>query len=233
MLTQLSRTLCKLIVSENLLSFILFSYLISKACDHAPVFYSTLSKRLKSTNHRLTSKGTAKYFGRFKLPLAKCMFFQDKRSSCLQHPEDFCQDRSCLKKNLRDLFDLIRAARSEILLCCYTFSYRELANVIMEACDRNVKVRVVANFDSAVKEDSSILNFHHKGIRIRMKQSTYILHHKFIIIDGKILINGSTNFTEKGILGNTDSLLITSDPFFIKEYTDEFNYLWSTFPLTL
>ena len=63
-----------------------------------------------------------------------------------------------------------------------------------------------------------------------------LMHHKFIVIDGKTVITGSTNFTLSGIhgdLGNLDTkgnvnhLLVIDNRELAQLFTEEFNYMWS------
>lgn len=62
-----------------------------------------------------------------------------------------------------------------------------------------------------------------------------LMHHKFIVIDGKTVITGSTNFTLSGIhgdLGNLDTrgnvnhLLVIQNQELAQLFTEEFNYMW-------
>ena len=63
-----------------------------------------------------------------------------------------------------------------------------------------------------------------------------LMHHKFMVIDGKTVITGSTNFTLSGIhgdLGNLDTrgnvnhLLVIDNRELAQLFTEEFNYMWS------
>ena len=62
-----------------------------------------------------------------------------------------------------------------------------------------------------------------------------LMHHKFIVIDQKIVLTGSANFTLSGIhgdfsnpktRGNVNNLLKINSPQVAKLFTEEFNYMW-------
>lgn len=53
------------------------------------------------------------------------------------------------------------------------------------------------------------------------------MHHKFAIIDDQVMIYGSTNWTMQAFYGNFDSILITNDKFFVKQFINEFDKMWS------
>lgn len=62
-----------------------------------------------------------------------------------------------------------------------------------------------------------------------------LMHHKFIVIDRKTVITGSTNFTLSGIhgdlsnlntKGNVNHLLVIENQKLAQVFTEEFNYMW-------
>lgn len=77
------------------------------------------------------------------------------------------------------------------------------------------------------------------GIQVRTDNSPYYMHHKFAIIDKKILFTGSFNWTVKAITGNQEDLVIINKPQIVEEYHKEFKKLWefydpkSSQPLTM
>lgn len=65
-----------------------------------------------------------------------------------------------------------------------------------------------------------------------MRESSYIMHHKYVIIDKKLLMNGSLNWTLQAICGNDDNLMITSQEQLVKQFVDNFESLWLKFKRT-
>jgi cardiolipin hydrolase len=55
------------------------------------------------------------------------------------------------------------------------------------------------------------------------------MHHKFAIIDKKILITGSANWTLQAFFGNYENLIITNRHEFVNSYIHEFEKLWLKF----
>ncbi|VEP12737.1 conserved hypothetical protein [Hyella patelloides LEGE 07179] len=62
-----------------------------------------------------------------------------------------------------------------------------------------------------------------------------LMHHKFMVIDGKTVITGSTNFTLSGIhgdlgnintRGNVNHLVVINNQELAELFTKEFNYMW-------
>ena len=68
------------------------------------------------------------------------------------------------------------------------------------------------------------------GIQVRQNHgSSFLMHHKFAVIDGRYLINGSFNWTRQAVTGNNENVLITNDRNLVKEFMFEFNRLWKLF----
>lgn len=70
-------------------------------------------------------------------------------------------------------------------------------------------------------------------------KGTGLMHHKFMVIDDKIVITGSTNFTPSDIhgdfratetRGNANNLLKINDRQLAKLFTEEFNLMWGDGP---
>jgi cardiolipin hydrolase len=55
------------------------------------------------------------------------------------------------------------------------------------------------------------------------------MHHKFAIIDNKLLLSGSFNWTRQAITGNHENVLITNNQDILSPYMEEFKRLWKLF----
>jgi len=67
------------------------------------------------------------------------------------------------------------------------------------------------------------------GIQVRHNEASYLMHHKFLIIDSHILITGSFNWTRQAIVGNNENLIVTTHPKLVPLYRSEFEKLWIKF----
>jgi phosphatidylserine/phosphatidylglycerophosphate/cardiolipin synthase-like enzyme len=127
----------------------------------------------------------------------------------------------------KELTRLIKAAKGEISVAAYAFSSKYLGNAITAAQKRGVKVRIILDRDNADQSYSLDEWLIQQGIDIRFIQvKNGCMHHKFMIIDNKVLITGSYNFTNESEFRNYEAALFTNSKTLIKTFATEFGRLW-------
>jgi len=127
----------------------------------------------------------------------------------------------------KELSRLIKAAKVEIDLAAYAFSSKYLGNALVVARTRGVKVRIIldrGNADQAYNIDEWLFAQALDVRSIQMKSGC--MHHKFMIIDVKMLMTGSYNFTNDSEFRNYEAALFTNSKPLIKTFTSEFERLW-------
>jgi len=60
----------------------------------------------------------------------------------------------------------------------------------------------------------------------RLDGNPYLMHHKFMVIDGKIVVTGSYNWSYGAEERNDENLVVISSPDIAKLYEAEFNRIW-------
>lgn len=55
------------------------------------------------------------------------------------------------------------------------------------------------------------------------------MHHKFFIVDRKLLITGSANWTTQAFFGNCENILITNHEDLVSKFIQEFDSMWEKF----
>ena len=92
----------------------------------------------------------------------------------------------------KELLRLIKAAKINIAVAAYAFSSKYLGTALSAALKRGVKVRIILDWDIARKAYSIDEWLAGEGIELRfIDVKGGCLHHKFMIIDAKILMTGS------------------------------------------
>ncbi len=144
------------------------------------------------------------------------------------------------------LTSLLGKARESLDIAVYTFTSRYLAAAVVAAWRRGVKVRVLldGNDESdyskgrylrrqgiAVRYARGKLKpYRRKGRRQKLFQERKygLMHHKFVVVDGKWVATGSFNWTASAQKWNCENLLILKSSSLARRFTAEFNRIWRT-----
>jgi competence ComEA-like helix-hairpin-helix protein len=120
----------------------------------------------------------------------------------------------------------INKAEVFIDIAMYTFTDKEISQAAIEAKERGVKVRVYLDRSQVEAKYSSSRLFVEKDIEVRISSNNYIMHNKFAVIDSKIVITGSYNWTVSASIRNDENLLVIDDEEVIQRYQRQFENLW-------
>lgn len=130
----------------------------------------------------------------------------------------------------------IGQAQREILVAVYAFTSDELAGALVKARQRGVKVQVVLDQEFDATNENSMGSFlEHHGLPVRRlsglnkggERGTGLMHEKFAIIDRKVVLTGSYNWTASADSFNDENLLLFLDAGpLAEEYRKEFFRLW-------
>lgn len=122
---------------------------------------------------------------------------------------------------------LIMAAMDEISIAVYAFSAKRLANALVKAAKRGVKVRIILDKKNADKSYSLDEWLIAQGIEVRF---LYVkggsMHHKFMVVDRKALMTGSYNLTNDSEFRNYDAAIFTDSKALVSAFVAEFERLW-------
>ncbi len=145
----------------------------------------------------------------------------------------FSPQGKCSNYIIREL----EQAKKEILVAIYAFTSDELANAIVRARKRGVSVQVVVDreFDAAnVKSKATFLEA--KKILLRRvaglkagatEKEAGLMHQKFAVIDRRLVLTGSYNWTHSAETLNDENLLLFRDAGpLAEEYRRTFFRLW-------
>ena len=128
----------------------------------------------------------------------------------------------------KELARLIKAAKKEIAVAAYAFSSKYLGQALSGTLKRGIKIRILLDGDNARKSYSIDEWLAGEGIEVRLIEIRRgSLHHKFMLIDGKILITGSYNFTNESEFRNHEAAIFTNHKGLIQAFIAEFERLWS------
>ncbi|OHE22439.1 MAG: phospholipase [Syntrophobacterales bacterium RBG_19FT_COMBO_59_10] len=102
----------------------------------------------------------------------------------------------------------IDRARSEILVQAYSFTSAPIAEALLKAHRRGVKVAVILDKSQKTQKYSSLTFLTNARIPTYIDDKHAIAHSKIIIVDREVVITGSFNFTKAAEEKNAENLLI-------------------------
>ena len=126
----------------------------------------------------------------------------------------FCPKDNCgnvLAKNILN-------ASSSVYCALYDL---DLKNVIAALTNKSGKIEVKIVMDND-NNDNLI-----KGENARFDDNKQLMHNKFCVIDGRIVITGSFNPTNNDNYNNNNNMLVIYSDTLSKNYKNEFDELWS------
>lgn len=126
----------------------------------------------------------------------------------------------------KEIINNINQAEAFINIAMYIFTDKEIAIPLSKARERGVKVRVYLDRDQVDYKYSQSRFLVQRGIKTRISTNNYIMHNKFAIIDNRILLTGSYNWTFSANHRNDENLMVIDDPDVISRYQNYFEKLW-------
>ncbi len=131
---------------------------------------------------------------------------------------------------IRDqLLRQIDVTTTSIDLAIFDLTSPGLAAALASARDRGVAVRVVADARQARKKRSQVSALAAAGVEVRLApaKGRGIMHHKFALLDRRLLVTGSYNWTEAAEHRNAENTLLLDDADLVARYAKIFESLFS------
>ena len=117
----------------------------------------------------------------------------------------------------------ISKAEISIDIMMFAFTNKKIANALLKAKKRGVEVKIILDrVQNRYQRKYSVYNYlKDKGIDISLENSKRKLHNKVMVIDEKIVITGSYNYTKQANLMNNENILVIKDDIIATEYIEK------------
>lgn len=121
----------------------------------------------------------------------------------------------------------VAKAERTILVQAYSFTSIPIADALIEAHKRNVKVSIICDRGQfgrpASASGSALAKLEKVGVVLLSDGAHAIAHSKVMVIDGKVVVTGSFNFTKQAEARNSENLLVIRSPTIARKYSDEWD----------
>lgn len=116
---------------------------------------------------------------------------------------------------------------NKIDIAVYSITSVPVAKSIVSAHRRGAKVRIVTDKTMAGNKYSLDEELAAAGIPVVIHKKHKIMHNKYAIFDGKMVVTGSYNWTKNATQSNSENCLFFQQP--NKEYSVHFEELWDLY----
>ena len=124
---------------------------------------------------------------------------------------------------VKRITELIDRADNYVYLASFLITQKEIVDALISAARRGLDVRVVTDTDSMTEYQSIINNLEDNGVKVVFdKRMGDYMHDKFIVIDDRIVVTGSTNYRDRSFYHNTNDMIIIHSRGVAENYRDEF-----------
>lgn len=121
----------------------------------------------------------------------------------------------------------LKQAKSSIYFMAFSFTDDRIGKVLREKAKEGVLVQGVFETVGSETKFSEFGALLKAGIDVRQDGNPYLMHHKVFIIDEKIVITGSFNFSVNADESNDENIIIVEDPAIAKAFLGEFQRVYS------
>ncbi|OGR68839.1 MAG: hypothetical protein A2081_01150 [Elusimicrobia bacterium GWC2_61_19] len=128
-----------------------------------------------------------------------------------------------------DIVGAVNFARETADIAVFSFYSVDIASAVVNAQKRGVKVRVVVDRVQASQSEVGKILFDN-GIPFRWSQGFSgkgVMHNKFAVLDGKLLMTGSFNWSANAQDNNFENMFYTNSPVYTGPFAAQFENIFS------
>lgn len=121
----------------------------------------------------------------------------------------------------------IDEARQEVIVQAYGFTHNAIAQALLRAQQRGVRVAVLLDQKSSSTNRYVIDLLQSSQVELRFDGEHAIAHNKVMVIDQRIVVTGSFNFTNSADTRNAENLLVLESPALAARYHANWQSHWA------
>ena len=124
----------------------------------------------------------------------------------------------------------INQANNSIDIAMFSFTSKPITQALIKAHQRGVKIKVLLDKQQAGSKYSAYPILKNIGIMVVLDKRTGYMHNKICLIDGKLLLTGSFNWTKNAETKNQENMMVFTEKPIIKLYQERLDYLFKLSP---
>jgi phosphatidylserine/phosphatidylglycerophosphate/cardiolipin synthase-like enzyme len=125
------------------------------------------------------------------------------------------------------LVPLIENAQSSIRFMAFSFTHEEIGAAVLARAKAGVDVKGIFETRGSETEYSELPILYCAGVPVRQDGNPGTFHHKVFVIDDKIVVTGSFNFSSNADESNDENVVIITNSDVAAQYLQEFERRWA------
>jgi mitochondrial cardiolipin hydrolase len=151
-------------------------------------------------------------------------------ASCRRQNCDYAHGATSLTR----LLAILASARRTLDIAVFSLTCDEIASVLLDVHRRGVRVRLIIDDEQIASAGSDAASLRAAGVPVRHDGNRKnLMHHKFAVVDGSVVLTGSFNWTRSAVLFNDENILVLrgggDGGAAAREYCRRFEAMWQKY----
>ncbi len=126
-----------------------------------------------------------------------------------------------------ELVPLIESAQDNIRFMAFSFTHDDLGQAVLNRVKAGVDVQGIFETRGSETEYSELTALFCADVPVRQDGNPGTFHHKVFIIDGKMVLTGSLNFSNNADDSNDENIMVITNSDIATLYLQEFDRRWA------
>jgi phosphatidylserine/phosphatidylglycerophosphate/cardiolipin synthase-like enzyme len=128
---------------------------------------------------------------------------------------------------LAALIPVLESAQESIYFLAYSFTSNQLGEIVRQKAEADVTIAGVMDDEQVRSNQGTEFDpFRQADLNVRIDGIDGLMHHKVFIVDEKIVVMGSYNFSQNAEQRNDENILIIYDPVIAEQFMLEFQRVY-------
>jgi len=128
---------------------------------------------------------------------------------------------------LAALIPVLESAQESIYFLAYSFTSNQLGEIVRQKAEADVTIAGVMDDEQIRSNQGTEFDpFRQADLNVRIDGIDGLMHHKVFIVDEKIVVMGSYNFSQNAEQRNDENILIIYDPVIAEQFMFEFQRVY-------
>ncbi|MCP4541200.1 MAG: phospholipase [Chloroflexi bacterium] len=125
------------------------------------------------------------------------------------------------------LVPLLEGAQNSIRFMAFSFTHDEIGAAVLARAEAGVDVQGIFETRGSETEYSELPALFCAGVTVRQDGNPRTFHHKAFIVDDKMVLTGSFNFSNNANKSNDENMVIITNTDIAAQYLQEFERRWA------